>query len=222
MEINKKIIISKILELIKEKEGQEIDIEAIPQNDEKTFEKINDGRVFIPPFDSRCMLEHLEQFELNSIEGLINMFALDHRSYYKVSIEEFIANKNNPELIEYLHPMIEPILKNTYGFLMYKEQLIQILQKLGGFSYEEADLARKNLGKAKMVEMEKISIRFIDSCAKNNIDKEISEAIFDSLWRGVSLISKSYIADKVSTLYKLAWLYTYYQSEVYDILYGED
>jgi DNA polymerase-3 subunit alpha len=95
------------------------------------------------------------------------------------NIPSFINRKHNKEPIKYLHPIMENVLKNTYGVIVYQEQVMQLVQDLAGFSLGQADIMRRAMGKKKKEEMIKLKTEFADGCKKNNISKKLSDEIFE-------------------------------------------
>ena len=130
--------------------------------------------------ESAGMREALIQMKPNHIEDIIALVAL-YRPGPMSNIPTYNDCKHGKQKPDYLHPLLEDILKPTYGVIIYQEQVMQIAQKLSGFTAAEADILRKAIGKKKRAEVEKQKIGFIDGAIKNGIRKDVAAGIFLSL-----------------------------------------
>ena len=125
----------------------------------------------------------------HSIEDLTAIVAL-YRPGPMESIPRFISCKNNPEKVTYKHPSLVPILSNTYGCIVYQEQVIQIFQQLGGYSLGQADMVRRAMSKKKVKDIEKERETFlhgdpernIAGCAANGIPENVAQSIYDEIY----------------------------------------
>ncbi len=196
------------------KRGIELDIDAIPLDDPKTFEIFAEGRTTgIFQFESQGMREYLRKLKPNRIEDLIAMNAL-YRPGPMENIDTYINRKYGREKIEYLHPKLEPILKETYGIIVYQEQVMRIASELAGFSLGKADLLRRAMGKKKVKEMEKMKGEFIEGALKNGVDKETAEAIYNLIFKFASYgFNKSHSAAYAILAYQTAYLKAHYPAE---------
>ncbi len=157
----------------------EIDLDNIPLDDPRVFQLFSDGRTTgVFQFESGGMRDNLMKLKPERLEDLIAMNAL-YRPGPMQMIDEFIACRHGRKRVEYSHPKLEPILKETYGVIVYQEQVIRIACDLAGFSLGKADNLRKAMGKKKMEIMQKFRQEFIDGCVSNSIDAKIAESIFD-------------------------------------------
>ncbi|MBU4274698.1 DNA polymerase III subunit alpha [Patescibacteria group bacterium] len=127
--------------------------------------------------NSSGMQAYLKQLKPTSFEDIVAMVAL-YRPGPMQFIPDFIKGKHGKKKIEYLHPKLEPILKNTYGVCIFQEQLMQIAQQLAGFSLSEADVLRKAIGKKIKELLHAQKEKFISGCIKNNIDKKIGQELW--------------------------------------------
>jgi DNA polymerase III subunit alpha len=171
-------IIQNTLRIVRKIEGKDINIDDIPLDDKKTFEllqKANTTGVF--QLESSGMKRYLKQLEPNVFEDIIAMVAL-YRPGPMDWIPDFIARKHGEREIRYLHPILKPILEKTYGVAVYQEQIMQIAQQLAGFTLGEADVLRKAMGKKIFALVQEQKQKFIDSCIKNNVPKNIAEKVF--------------------------------------------
>ncbi len=176
-------IIQHAVEFIKKTKGIEIRPYELERNDEKTFELLRAGRTTgVFQLESRGMRETLKKLKPTSFEDIIAVLSMYRPGPLGSGmVDTFIRRKNGEEKIEYLHPKLEPILKETYGVILYQEQVIRIFHELGKFSMGEADLVRRAMSKKKKDVMEKQKIKFIQGCIENNIDKKTAENIFGNM-----------------------------------------
>jgi len=171
-------IIQHAIRIIEKTKGKKINIDEIPLDDQKTFELLKKALTTgVFQLESGGMKRYLKQLVPTTFEDVIAMVAL-YRPGPMDWIPDFISRKHGRKKIEYIHPKLEPILKNTYGVAVYQEQVMQISQALAGFSLSEADILRKAMGKKipELIRAEKI--KFVEGCVKNGIDKKIAEKVF--------------------------------------------
>ncbi len=173
-------IIRTALALIKKNTTENVDIENIPLNDEKTFFLYQSGNTIATfQFESEGMRQWISELQPTHINDLIAMNAL-YRPGPMQFIPNFIARKHGKERIIYPHPLLEKTLKNTYGIMVYQEQIMQTAQIIAGYTLAEADLLRRVMGKKKVEEMAKQKDIFIKkSIAKHNLSKEKAQSIFE-------------------------------------------
>ncbi|RMG26888.1 MAG: DNA polymerase III subunit alpha, partial [Methanobacteriota archaeon] len=139
-------VIHHAVEFVRKNHGIDLDIHNIPLDDKKTYELFSRGdTVAVFQFESRGMQEYLKKLRPDRIEDLVAMNAL-YRPGPMENIDKFIEGKEHPERVQYLHPKLEPILKETYGIIVYQEQVMRIASELAGFSLAEADIMRKAMG----------------------------------------------------------------------------
>ena len=182
-------IVTMTLRSIKKRTGIEIDVEHIPFEKE-VFENIfmtgRTGSVF--QFESAGMKQMLRKAKPDCLEDLIALVSL-YRPGPMDSIPKYIENKMNPDKITYLCEELRPILSKTYGCIVYQEQVMEIVQKLAGFSLSQADNVRRFMSKKKMEKLEHEREAFIygdesrkiDGCIKRGISKEVAETIFNQM-----------------------------------------
>lgn len=182
-------IVTMTLRSIKKRTGIEIDVEHIPFEKE-VFESIfmtgRTGSVF--QFESAGMKQMLRKAKPDCLEDLIALVSL-YRPGPMDSIPKYIENKMNPDKITYLCEELRPILSKTYGCIVYQEQVMEIVQKLAGFSLSQADNVRRFMSKKKMEKLEHEREAFIygdesrkiDGCIKRGISKEVAETIFNQM-----------------------------------------
>ena len=206
-------VINNAQKLIKNN-NKDFDIENISYEDQKVFELMSSGRtVGLFQIESAGMRDALLQMKPNHIEDIIALVAL-YRPGPMSNISIYNDCKHGRKTPDYLHPLLENILKPTYGVIIYQEQVMQIAQKLSGFSAGEADILRRAMGKKKRAELEKQKQNFIDGAVKNGISKDIAAGIFLKIEPFAEYgFNKSHAAAYAIISYQTAYLKTYYPKE---------
>ena len=207
-------IIRDTLILVKKNHGVEIDIDKIPLNDEDTYKLFSKGQTTgVFQFESAPMREYLKKLNPSSLNDLAAMNAL-YRPGPMDFINDFIDRKFERKKIEYLHQMLEPILKETYGIIVYQEQVIQIANKIGGMSLAEADLLRRAMGKKDLAAMKQQKVKFVEGAVQNKISKKIAEKIYDAIDKFANYgFNKSHAVAYSYIAYQTAYLKNYYTAE---------
>ena len=201
--------------LIKRNHGVPIDPEKLPIDDKKTFEMLARGdTVGIFQLESGGMRDTLRQVTPDCIEDIIAILAL-YRPGPMQFIPLFTKRKHGQEAVVYDHPLLEPILKETNGIIVYQEQIQQAAQKLAGFSLGKGDILRRAMGKKKPEEMAKQRGDFIEGCKKtNNIDAKLASTIFDNIEKFAQYgFNKSHSTAYGFVTYQTAWLKAHYPAE---------
>ncbi len=174
-------MIRETINTIKETRKLDLDIDKIPINDESTFEVFKQGNtVGIFQFESFGMRKYLRDLKPSSIEDLIAMNAL-YRPGPMDNIPRFIRCKNGIEKINCYHEDLEIVLNNTYGVIVYQEQVMHIVRILAGFSFGKADVLRRAMGKKDPEEMLKMKPEFIENGLKRNYPEPLLQKIWDDL-----------------------------------------
>lgn len=172
-------IIEKTLKLIKEIRNENINIDDIPLDDKKTFAMLQDGETTgVFQLESSGMRHHLKDLKPTELEDIIAMISL-YRPGPMELIPHYIARKFKKEKITYIHPRLEPILKNTYGVGVYQEQMMRIARDLAGFSLAEADTLRKAIGKKIKKLLNEQKEKIVSGMIKNGIDEKSAKAIWE-------------------------------------------
>ena len=206
-------VINNTQKLIKKK-FKDFNIENINFEDQKVFDLLSSGKtVGLFQIESAGMREALMQMKPNHIEDIIALVAL-YRPGPMSNISTYNDCKHGKQKPDYLHPKLEEILKPTYGVIIYQEQVMQIAQKLSGFTAGEADILRRAMGKKKRVELEKQKQNFIAGAVKNGISKDIAAGIFLKIEPFAEYgFNKSHAAAYAIISYQTAFLKTYYPKE---------
>jgi DNA polymerase III subunit alpha len=211
-----------ILEIAKEfirerHQGQEeFAFEKVPLDDPHTYKLFADGKTeAVFQFESRGMQGMLRDARPSRIEDLIALNAM-FRPGPMENIPSFCARKNGREDVIYPHPLLEPVLSETYGIMVYQEQVMQAAQVLGGYSLGGADLLRRAMGKKKAEEMAEHRQIFQDGAAKKGIDQGKADEIFDLMEKFAGYgFNKSHAAAYSLLAYHTGWLKVHYTAEFY-------
>ncbi len=206
-------VINNTQKLIK-KFNKNFDIENINFEDQKVFDLLSSGKtVGLFQIESAGMREALIQMKPNHIEDIIALVAL-YRPGPMSNIPIYNDCKHGKQKPDYLHPLLEDILKPTYGVIIYQEQVMQIAQKLSGFTAGQADLLRRAMGKKKRAELEKQKQGFIEGAIKNGIAKDVAAGIFLKIEPFAEYgFNKSHAAAYAIISYQTAFLKTYFPKE---------
>jgi DNA polymerase-3 subunit alpha len=207
-------IIKNALRLIRESHQVEIDLASIPEDDRKTFDLFGKGHTTgVFQFESSGMKEWLRKLNPGSISDLVAMNAL-YRPGPMEMIGDFIGRKHGTQKMDYLHPKLEPILKETYGVMVYQEQVMKIASEVAGFSLAKADLMRRAMGKKDKALMAKQKKEFIDGAVGRGFTKKVAADIFDTIERFASYgFNKSHSVAYSVLAYQTAYLKAHYPSE---------
>lgn len=207
-------IIKTCVQLVKERHGVEIEQEEIDLEDEKTYELYQKGETVATfQFESDGMRKYLRQLKPTNIEDLIAMNAL-YRPGPMDNIPTFVNRKHGREPIEYPHEMLEGILSNTYGIMVYQEQIMQVAQKMANYSLGQADLLRRAMGKKKLDVMAKERESFVAGAVKNNVDAKKAGEVFDTMEKFASYgFNKSHAAAYSVLAFRTGFLKAHYPAE---------
>jgi DNA polymerase-3 subunit alpha len=194
----------------------------IPDNDPETFEMISQGKtVGVFQMESTGMTGVCVGLKPQNIEDITAIIAL-YRPGPMDSIPRFIACKQDPKLIQYKHPSLEPILSVTYGCIVYQEQVIQIFQQLAGYSLGQADMVRRAISKKKAAQIQKEkdafihgdSERGIDGCVAKGIPEATAEAIYQEIYDFANYaFNKAHAVSYAVVAYQTAWFKCHYTKE---------
>ena len=196
------------------RKNKDFKIENINFDDQKVFDLLSSGKtVGLFQIESSGMREALIQMKPNHIEDIIALVAL-YRPGPMSNISTYNDCKHGKQTPDYLHPLLEDILKPTYGVIIYQEQVMQIAQKLSGFTAGQADILRRAMGKKKRAELEKQKQNFIAGAVNNGISKDVAAGIFLKIEPFAEYgFNKSHAAAYAIISYQTAFLKTYYPKE---------
>lgn len=207
-------VIDRAVKLVKKNRGVDIDVEDIPLDDTKTFEMVGEGHtVGVFQFESSGMREYLSKLKPKSIDDLAAMNAL-YRPGPMEFIGDFIDRKFGRKEIEYLHPSMEPILKSTYGIIVFQEQVMQLASTIAGFTLAQADIMRRAMGKKKADVMAEQRVAFVKGAEERGISGKVASEIFDMIDKFANYgFNKSHSVAYSILAYQTAWLKANYTPE---------
>ena len=205
--------LAKTLDLLRQR-GIEVDLSKIPLDDAKTYEMLGRGETIgVFQLESAGMRKALAEMRADRLEDIIALVAL-YRPGPMANIPTYCAVKHGDQEADYIHPLIEPILKETFGVIIYQEQVMQIAQILSGYSLGEADLLRRAMGKKIKSEMDAQRERFVEGAIANQITKQKANEIFDLLAKFADYgFNKSHAAAYALIAYQTAWCKANYPVE---------
>jgi len=194
--------------------GIDLQLEDIPFEDEKTFAMLSRGEssgVF--QLESSGMRDTLRRLRPNRFEDIIALVAL-YRPGPMDNIPKYISVKNGEEVPDYLHPTLEPILRETYGIMIYQEQVMQVAQTLAGYTLGGADLLRRAMGKKIQSEMDAQERLFVEGAANNDVSPERARMIFQQVNKFAGYgFNKSHAAAYALIAWQTAYLKAHYPVE---------
>jgi DNA polymerase-3 subunit alpha len=206
-------VIDRAVKLIARR-GIDIDIGKLPLDDEKTYKMMARGEtVGVFQLESSGMRDVLRGVQPDCLEDIIALVAL-YRPGPMDNIPKFIACKKGDEQPDYLHPTLQPILEETYGVIIYQEQVMQIAQVLAGYSLGQADLLRRAMGKKIQAEMDAQRATFVEGAVEREVKKDRASFIFDLVDKFAGYgFNKSHAACYALVAYQTAWLKANYPHE---------
>jgi len=207
-------IIKDAIKLVKQTNGLDIDPDAVPLEDEKTYELFKRGETIgIFQYESSGMQKYLKELAPNKFDDLIAMNAL-YRPGPMSYIPDFVARKHGRQTITYDLPEMKEYLEETYGITVYQEQVMLLSQKLAGFSKGEADSLRKAMGKKKKSLIDELYPKFIAGCEKNGHPKKVVEKIWTD-WEAFAsyAFNKSHATCYALVAFQTAYLKAHFPAE---------
>ncbi|MBO5929900.1 MAG: DNA polymerase III subunit alpha, partial [Clostridia bacterium] len=219
-------IIKDAIGIIKESTGEDIDIDNINLNEESVYKMISRGETEgVFQLESPGMKQFIKEMKPENIEDIVAGISL-YRPGPMDQIPRYIKNKNNPEKVVYKHPLLEPILNVTYGCMVYQEQVMEIVRRLGGYSLARADLVRRAMSKKKMDVMNEERKNFIygkmredgtteiEGCLRRGVDEATANEIFDEMMEFANYaFNKSHAAAYAFVVYQTAYLKHFYPAQ---------
>ncbi len=194
----------------------ELDIERIPLDDPAVFEFLKSAQTTgVFQLESRGMKDLIRRLLPDSIDDIIALVALFRPGPLRSgAVDDYIDRKHGRARVEYPHPAMEPVLKGTYGVMLYQEQVMQAAQVLAGFSLGQADLLRRAMGKKKPEEMSKVREQFLEGTDRAGVDRSLAEQIFKLMetFAGYAF-NKSHSATYALVSFQTAWLKTHYPAQ---------
>ena len=209
-------IIQDALDLIKERTGKDIDINRIPLNDEKTFELLSRGETdAVFQLESGGMKKLVKRLKPTVFEDIGALVALYRPGPIEAGmIDDFVDRKHGRQKVEYAHPLLENILNDTYGTIVYQEQIMAIFQTLAGYTLGGADKVRRMMGKKKLQEMAEQKEIFVAGAAKNDMPREAAIGLFEQIESFAKYcFNKAHSSAYAFVAYQTAYLKAHYPVE---------
>ena len=203
--------IDDVIKNVREKEKINITFDKIPLDDKKTLSVFRDVKTDgIFQFESPGMKNFLSKLKVSCFDDIVAALAL-FRPGPMDSIDTYIRRKEGKEKIDYIHPSLEPILKSTYGIIIYQEQIMQIASVMAGYTYGEADILRRAMSKKDEVKLAKERPKFISGSINRGYSEELANHVFDLILKFANYgFNKSHSVAYAVIGYKMAFLKTYF------------
>ena len=217
-------ILQKALEIIKKLHGTEIDLETLSTKDTATYELLQQAKsIGVFQLESSGMRRYLKELKPTEFEDIISMVAL-YRPGPMDSIPDFIAAKHGRKKITYLHPTLQPILEKTYGVIVTQDQVLMIARQFSGFSYAEADILRKAVGKKIKELLDEQREKFIAGAIKTqSVDQKTAQAVWDFIEPFARYgFNRAHAACYAMIAYHTAYLKAHYPAEFMAALLTSD
>ncbi len=209
-------LIQNTVKRIKASRGIDVDVSALPLDDKKTYRLLSRGEtVGVFQMESSGMRDLVTRVKPTCFEDIVAINALFRPGPLDSGmVDSFVLRKHGKEEITYLHPLLEPILKETYGIMVYQEQVMQAAQVLAGYTLGDADNLRRAMGKKKPEEMARERSRFVEGAIKNGISEKLAGDIFDQMetFAGYGF-NKSHAAAYALVSFQTAYLKAHYPEE---------
>jgi len=209
-------IIDKTVKAIKKRHGIEIDIDKISLDDEKVYEMLSrgetDGVFQLESSGMKTLVKDLKPSVFEDLGALVALFRPGPLNSGMVG--NFVQRKHGRAKVEYKDPRLEPILNDTYGTIVYQEQIMQVAQLLAGYTLGQADILRRAMGKKKTDEMDKQRELFVSGAVKNKVEPKVAEELFDTMTEFAAYcFNRSHSAAYAFLAYQTAYLKAHYPVE---------
>jgi len=207
-------VVHDAVRFVKENRGVSIDIDHLEPDDPATYELLRSGKTTgVFQLESSGMRDLAKRIGLESLEEVCALIALFRPGPMQLK-DQYIECKHNPEKIVYDHPLLEPILKSTYGVALYQEQVMQIVQAVAGFTLGQADILRRAMGKKNAQLMEEQRVQFLQGAQANSIDEETASILFERIAQFAGYgFNKSHSMAYAFVAYQTAFLKANYPAE---------
>jgi len=207
-------VIDEAVKMVRQRRGLELDIGNVPLDDKKTFRLLKQAKTSgVFQLESPGMRDLSKKLKPDRFEDIVAMIALFRPGPMEM-IPDFLSRKRKRQRIEYDHPLLEPILKETYGIFVYQEQVMKCANLLAGFSLAQSDVLRRSMGKKNPKEMAAQRENFMEGARKNNITTEVAEKIFGAMQKfSLYGFNKCHSAAYAFIVYQTAFLKANYPHE---------
>jgi len=209
-------IIKDALDLIKDRTGEDVDINNIPLDDKLTFDMLSKGETdAVFQLESSGMKKYIKRLKPTVFEDLGAMVALYRPGPLGAGmVDKFIDRKHGRQKIEYAHPLLEPILKETYGTILYQEQIMAIFQTLADYSLGGADMVRRMMGKKKIQQMQEQKGIFVEKTASKGMSEQAAVGLFEEIENFATYcFNKAHSSAYAFVAYQTAYLKAHYPVE---------
>ena len=209
-------IIRDCLDMIKKRKGIDFDINKIPLDDEKTFELLKKGDTdSVFQLESPGMKRLVKELKPSVFEDLGALVALFRPGPLEAGmVKDFVDRKHGRQKIEYAHPLLQNILKDTYGTILYQEQIMQIFQTLADYSLGDADMVRRMMGKKKLQQMAEQKVRFVKASSTKGMTEEDASHLFEQIESFAKYcFNKAHSSAYAFVAYQTAYLKAHYPVE---------
>jgi DNA polymerase-3 subunit alpha len=209
--------------LVKETEGLELDLLKLPEGDKTTYSMLGQGEsVGVFQLESAGMRDTLRKLKADCLEDIIALVSL-YRPGPMDNIPTYVNRKHGKEKPDYLYPMLEPCLKETFGVFIYQEQVMEVARVMGGYSLGQADLLRRAMGKKIKAEMDAQKDTFVKGALEKSVPQEKAEEVFDLMAKFASYgFNKSHAAAYALIAYQTAYLKANYPVQFFTALMALD
>ncbi len=209
-------MISKTMKLIKQRRGEEFDINKIPLDDKATYDMLisgdTDGVFQLESTGMKRLVKDLRPDVFEDLGALVALFRPGPLESGMVT--DFVERKHGRQKITYAHPLLEPVLKDTYGTIVYQEQIMQVFQVLADYTLGQADMVRRMMGKKKLDEMAQQKGKFIEGAARHGMSAKDAGALFEQIEKFASYcFNRSHSAAYAFVAYQTAYLKCHYNIE---------
>jgi DNA polymerase III subunit alpha len=209
-------IMNNTVHLIEKHQNQSLDLDTLPLDDEPVFQLLasgqTDGVFQLESGGMKTLVKELKPTFFEDINALVALFRPGPLN--SGMVDEFVKRKHGKSKVEYAHPDLKPILQDTYGTIVYQEQIMQIAQVLGGYSLGQADLLRRAMGKKKEEEMNKQREAFLKGTHERGIDDRVANTLFDAMTEFAKYcFNRSHSAAYAMIAYQTAYLKTHFPVE---------
>ena len=209
-------MIHKTMRLLKRTKGIEFDINRIPLDDKPTYDMLITGETDgVFQLESSGMKKLVKDLKPDVFEDLGALVALFRPGPLESGmVQDFVERKHGRQEIKYAHPLLEPVLKDTYGTIVYQEQIMQVFQVLADYTLGQADMVRRMMGKKKLDEMAQQKGKFIEGAARHGMDSKDAAALFEQIEKFASYcFNRSHSAAYAFVAYQTAYLKCHYPQE---------
>ncbi len=209
-------MIHKTMKLLKRTKGIEFDINRIPLDDKPTYDMLIAGETDgVFQLESSGMKKLVKDLRPDVFEDLGALVALFRPGPLESGmVQDFVERKHGRQEIKYAHPLLEPVLKDTYGTIVYQEQIMQVFQVLADYTLGQADMVRRMMGKKKLDEMAQQKGKFIEGSARHGMDAKDAAALFEQIEKFASYcFNRSHSAAYAFVAYQTAYLKCHYPQE---------